>query len=471
MDPISALGAIILKNPILAGGAPLLAMGGLMAYLRQIPSRLTGLISYFFHYSISVESSTDVFAFMKDWVMEQEFSKKARHLSVSTIYIWNDIDEDNHDRSGKTKLVVTPENSWQFTWVSGHPIIFKFRKEAPKGGGGDGYGGSSSSKSPKPTETIIARAFTRSGLEAVKKIYTDIGDKLTAQFKDRVKVYSSGGASYGTGWSLRGLLDKRVPNTIVTDKNLLTEMIEDIKVFKASKPWYSEKGIPWRRGYILEGPPGNGKSSIILALASELDMNIYYLNPKDASDSKTLSSVPQDALLVVEEVDTLFQRRAEMMAKTKSKLSDISNETLSTEALEPTSKTLQKEMSTFINALDGLMAGEGRVLIMTTNRIDSLDPAMIRPGRADRTYHVGNATRFQLKGMFLKFFPDKEELAEDFSLVLPEGEISMARLQEFFMTYRESADVAFAKATELVPNAQTEEESHESFRNSRTALV
>jgi chaperone BCS1 len=59
-----------------------------------------------------------------------------------------------------------------------------------------------------------------------------------------------------------------------------------------------------------------------------------------------------------------------------------------------------------LNALDGVRSQEGRILIMTTNHKDKLDPALLRPGRADRCIELGNAKESQLIGLFKKFFPD-----------------------------------------------------------------
>ena len=58
-------------------------------------------------------------------------------------------------------------------------------------------------------------------------------------------------------------------------------ILADVRRFLSSAPWYLSRGIPYRRGYLLHGPPGCGKSSFVMALAGELKYNICVLNVAD----------------------------------------------------------------------------------------------------------------------------------------------------------------------------------------------
>jgi len=105
--------------------------------------------------------------------------------------------------------------------------------------------------------------------------------------------------------------------------------------------------------------------------------------------------------------------------------------------------------SGLLNALDGVAAGEERVLFMTTNHIERLDPALIRPGRVDVIHRIGAATPAQLRRMFLKFFVGEEAKAQQFADALEGTELSMAQLQAYFMLYRDSAEDACGAVGEL----------------------
>lgn len=65
--------------------------------------------------------------------------------------------------------------------------------------------------------------------------------------------------------------------------------------------------------------------------------------------------------------------------------------------------------SGLLNALDGVRSQEGRILMMTTNHREKLDPALLRPGRADVHVELNNASEKQMKGLFRKFFPDSTD--------------------------------------------------------------
>lgn len=88
---------------------------------------------------------------------------------------------------------------------------------------------------------------------------------------------------------------------------MLIRTLLDILTFKESQEWYNDRGIPYRRGYLLHGPPGTGKTSFIQSLASKVKMNVAILNLAAAADDDSLSSaliqLPKNCILVIEDVD------------------------------------------------------------------------------------------------------------------------------------------------------------------------
>jgi mitochondrial chaperone BCS1 len=81
-------------------------------------------------------------------------------------------------------------------------------------------------------------------------------------------------------------------------------------------------------------------------------------------------------------------------------------------------------------------SAEGRMMVMTTNHIERLDPALIRPGRADVKLAFGNATAAQAGRLFARFFPKEIELASAFAGRLEDRRFSMATLQDYLMLHR-----------------------------------
>jgi len=95
-------------------------------------------------------------------------------------------------------------------------------------------------------------------------------------------------------------------------------MIDDIKNFQKSGDWYVNKGVPYRRGYILHGPPGTGKTSFVSAVAARLNLNICYLNLSSRSlDDDTLNTLlnksPLNSIILLEDIDAIFVDRTSLL--------------------------------------------------------------------------------------------------------------------------------------------------------------
>ena len=206
--------------------------------------------------------------------------------------------------------------------------------------------------------------------------------------------------------------------------------------------WYHERGIPYRRGYLLHGPPGCGKSSFIYALAGHLkyDICMLSLNSDGLNDDRleqALSSVPQQSIVLLEDIDAAFVQRNRNDAVGRG--GGVS-------------------FSGLLNAIDGVASGEQRVVFMTTNFIERLDPALIRPGRVDLVQRIGYAEKGQSERLFAIFYP---ELHEGHELTVQFGaevqslglEVSMAELQGHLLRYKGLPVEAVANIGELKAEA------------------
>jgi chaperone BCS1 len=102
--------------------------------------------------------------------------------------------------------------------------------------------------------------------------------------------------------------------------------------------------------------------------------------------------------------------------------------------------------SGLLNALDGVASAEGRILFMTTNYLNRLDPALIRPGRVDVKKYVGHCSAHQVELMFDNFYPGaRPDLAKKFtkSALETRPEVSPAFIQGFFLLHKDDPDSAF----------------------------
>jgi chaperone BCS1 len=97
---------------------------------------------------------------------------------------------------------------------------------------------------------------------------------------------------------------------------------------------------------------------------------------------------------------------------------------------------------------------EGRLVVMTTNHLDRLDPALIRPGRADVKLCFGNATTDQARRLFARFFPEQAHRSAEFAGRVEDRKYSMATLQDYLMLHRRNPEDAIQRAHEI-GNLQT----------------
>jgi chaperone BCS1 len=218
--------------------------------------------------------------------------------------------------------------------------------------------------------------------------------------------------------------------------------------------FYANRGYPYRRGFLLYGPPGTGKTSFCLALAGHFQLDLYILslsNP-DMSDQRMdalFEDLPTRCILLLEDVDSAGLEREKTPEELK-KLSRKERDSSLRTAYRKTSLTL----SGLLNCLDGPTSKDGRIVCMTSNAPDSLDPALIRPGRCDQKVLFGYANQEICTKLFEHLYtktPDElvegetsasaqydiAQMATAFASAIPSGgRISPAEAQGYLMIHR-----------------------------------
>lgn len=195
--------------------------------------------------------------------------------------------------------------------------------------------------------------------------------------------------SWGPEWRPFGQPRRtRELGSVVLGKGKKEAIVGDVRRFMERDYWYAERGIPYRRGYLLHGAPGSGKSSFITALAGHLDFNICLLNlsERGLTDDKLnhlLSNAPERSILLLEDIDAAF----------------LGRQTAAEDGYQAS-----VTFSGLLNALDGVASGESRIIFMTTNHIEKLDPALIRPGRVDMIAELGDAEKEQVEELMVRFY-------------------------------------------------------------------
>ncbi|KAI9857384.1 MAG: hypothetical protein M1813_008287 [Trichoglossum hirsutum] len=206
--------------------------------------------------------------------------------------------------------------------------------------------------------------------------------------------------AWGTEWRPFGQPRRKRPlESVVLDEGIKERIVKDVKDFLGSGRWYFDRGIPYRRGYLLHGPPGSGKSSFIQALAGELDYNISLLNlsERGLTDDRLnhlLTNVPARTIVLLEDIDAAFGNRRIQADADGYRGANVT-------------------FSGLLNALDGVASAEERIVFLTTNHVERLDDALVRPGRVDMAVHLGPASRWQVERLWDRFYGDDDHLDPD----------------------------------------------------------
>jgi chaperone BCS1 len=118
---------------------------------------------------------------------------------------------------------------------------------------------------------------------------------------------------WGGGWEKALSKKPRALNSVILDEDLATDLLADARDFLKSADWYQSVGIPYRRGYLLYGPPGCGKTSFCQALAGALKLDVCMLtltnkNLDDNGLASCLRDAPSSAIVLLEDVDAVRHR-------------------------------------------------------------------------------------------------------------------------------------------------------------------
>lgn len=197
-------------------------------------------------------------------------------------------------------------------------------------------------------------------------------------------------------WSQEDIGPTLLSDGSALDRLALSEQsqaaVDEFKQWLDLERWYKSRGIPWRKNWLLYGPPGTGKSSIVQAIAEDYNLPIWvfdlatlYNDELHRNWSRMLAEVPCIALL--EDLDKVFEGSA-----------NISKGDLTLDCL--------------LNCIDGVSRANGLFLVITTNRIDSLDPALKRPGRADSILEMAAPDEAGLVKIASRILPDDLYQAE-----------------------------------------------------------
>ncbi|MGO8948064.1 MAG: AAA family ATPase [Ktedonobacterales bacterium] len=197
--------------------------------------------------------------------------------------------------------------------------------------------------------------------EVVARGFLETVSRWTMELRGEVLVFENG--VWHKDEHLFAAIQGATFDTLILRGRLKEEIREDIHRFFAAQATYEEYGIPWKRGILLVGPPGNGKTLTVKALVNSVPVPCLYVKNFRAQHGVDEISIR-----------TVFER-ARRMAPCVLVLEDLDAQ------LTPQNRSF------FLNELDGFALNRGILTLATTNHPERLDPAILdRPSRFDRKY-------------------------------------------------------------------------------------
>ncbi|KAL6880060.1 hypothetical protein ACP4OV_011625 [Aristida adscensionis] len=215
------------------------------------------------------------------------------------------------------------------------------------------------------------------------------------------------------------------------------KIMDDLDDFRNNKDYYRRIGKAWKRGYLLHGPPGTGKSTMIAAIANYLDYDIYDIELTMVQSNNDLRKLFIEttgrSIIVIEDIDCSLDLTGQRIAGCV----DVATTTPVPGLNNKRQRGSLVTLSGLLNFIDGLWSAHSgeRIIVFTTNFVDKIDPALIRRGRMDvhieMSYCVFEAFRTLAKNYL---DTDEHPLFDTIKELLQVVEITPADVAECLMT-------------------------------------
>ncbi|QRV79585.1 mitochondrial chaperone BCS1 [Ceratobasidium sp. AG-Ba] len=413
MDMFSAVSSLV--SPFVGGGSSggmvdgmkLVVLGGTVETARRVSSSAWN--SFVNSFYLTARFSEDDYPYdcelckQPAWGRSREFETTTRTnvpgaMNSSFGDEFDDLEADEDDAPGKQKMRVV----FMPTFDTTHTIYYKghwLRVCRSRQSCGD--------------ELLSISVVARSN-NILKQLVLEAKREYERDAEHRVQIFFAD--SHGS-WRWTDSRQKRPMSSIVLAPGVKEMLLADTRDFLKSEKWYADRGIPFRRGYLLHGVPGSGKSSLIHAIAGELALDIYVVSLSsswinDATLTALMGRVPARCIVLLEDLDAAFTRSTSRDSQStgaptadKKEDSDKKDDSNNKDGEKKQEDINTLSLSGLLNALDGVAASEGRILFATTNHLERLDPALSRPGRMDVWIEFKNASKWQAEQLFNNFFP------------------------------------------------------------------
>jgi len=456
-------------------------ISGALGDLKGVALKVYWWFTRLFTASISIPSSDKLNREILNWVGSEILTRQGTRILTARTeaiqkdpwYVRRSVTTERNDYLQEKRVPIQYLPTFGTTWFLHQGNVFLVRRISP----GRNFTSlpDEYASAPEGDEPLVIMCLGRS-VNPIKRFLDNVRDFAEQQRRAFTTVRASKDKYHHESWDTTILRPIRPLETVHFDENTKAELVADIKNYldPATRKFYTTRGIPYRRGYLLHGPPGTGKTSLSLALAGVFELDLYLLHlpsvQEDRELEKLFTALPPRCIVLVEDIDAVgIKRRPETFAEEEEEESEDDDK----RAFQPSRCTL----SGLLNVLDGVASQEGRIVLMTSNFAEKLDKALVRPGRIDSMIFLGNISKRSAELMFLRMYtPDPtqmttikgvnldlnegelEKLALKFSGQIPDNAFTPAQLQGYLLNHRSSPAVAVAETAAWVEDERVKKE-------------
>jgi len=380
-------------NPVLGGLVGLFGMSVVSFFLVKCPRHIWSFLKNQLTTTVSFTNeergySNDNFIAFMEWFKQNHFSPLIRNYALDSSY-------------GRDMTLAVGMGTHLFFWKRRPCWITRSRLD-------------------KQGSYVIFYTVTITILGRSRKPIMDMIS--TFQYRPRTNelgVYQIDNSD----WTKVASVEKRSLETVVVNPSIIQALTESIEHFQANRAWYINNGFPYKLTFLLHGVSGTGKTSLIKAIASHYGYNLCLLNLASMSDEflqKMLAKAPPRSIIAIEDFDSARSTHRRKIVPVEPSLprplrpGETSTDELK---LSPKRQAIEQEgsplefltLSGILNALQGLLPLEDKILFLTTNHIELMDEALIRKGRVDKILEVGPMRDAEIRRYARMLYPELDD--------------------------------------------------------------
>ncbi len=403
-------------NQFFSAAAFASVLTAILMILKEVPKKIWDRIVRITTYKSVIYQTDELYHSLTEWFNERH-KGKVRNVEVTTKSKDDGrnypsasglTDSDFVESKKSSSVTEMPVDDYFYFWRNRRLIKVTYGREKLE--------------NASDLKSVHLKNYTFSGIfasKAIRELLNEVMNKYAA--KKEPYFYQSQHHYFNRLSKVGG----KPLKDVVLHPDARNKIISDIEGWIKSRGEYERRGISYKRVHCYYGPPGTGKTTLVKSIAKEYGFNIFSINLNKSTDEEILyllREIDPGSILLFEDIDSFFNGRKKLGAKGKD--SGVS-------------------FSGFLNALDGVVELNGILVIVTTNHIEKMDPALMRAGRIDTKVEISYSSEREISEYLTIFYDQK-------IVIKTRGNLPMVDVQNICLENKSSSKEAIKLLEELL---------------------